>query len=261
MTRLQDKFNALKSESKTAFSAYHMAGDPDKKQSLAFMQALPKAGVDIIELGMPFSDPVADGAVIEAAGQRALAHGIGVQDCLDMVRCFRKTDTQTPIILMGYANPVHFIGYEEFASQAAQVGVDGAIIVDLPLEEEAPLRIAMQKHNMVLIRLLTPTTSLARMHKLVRDAQGFIYYVSVSGVTGRKVGALSDISQAFNDIRAISDLPLALGFGIKTPAQAKTMAAQADVVVVGSVIVDALYQHGADQALVLVRSLAKAIKE
>jgi tryptophan synthase alpha chain len=207
---------------------------------------------------MPFTDPAADGPVIELAGLRALKSGTTVRSVLDMATEFRKDNADTPIILMGYANPVHHMGYVKFAKAAKEAGVDGAIIVDLPPEEDGELRAAFEKHDLALIRLATPTTDDARLPKVIAGTRGFVYYVSVAGITGAAKGENSAITDAVNRIRTASSLPIVVGFGVKTPEQAAEVAANADAVVVGSAIVDALYKGGKDAALDLVRKLSAA---
>lgn len=256
--RIDTTFARLKSKNQSGFVAYIMGGDPDHAASLDLMKALPDAGVDIIELGMPFTDPAADGPVIELAGLRSLKAGTNVSSILDMVTEFRKTNDTTPIILMGYANPVHHMGYAKFAKAACTAGIDGAIIVDLPPEEDGELRTAFEMHNLALIRLATPTTDNARLPTVCANTKGFIYYVSVAGVTGKALGQSAAVSGAVQKIRAQSCLPVVVGFGVKTPSQATQVAKDADAVVVGSAIVNAFHRHGKDATLGLVKSLADA---
>lgn len=257
-TRIDKTFARLKAANQSGFVAYIMGGDPSHAASLEFMKALPDAGVDIIELGMPFTDPAADGPVIELAGLRALKSGTTVRSVLDMATKFRKDNDDTPIILMGYANPVHHMGYAKFAAAAKDAGVDGAIIVDLPPEEDGELRFAFEQHDLALIRLATPTTDDTRLPKVVAGTRGFVYYVSVAGITGAAKGENTAISDAVKRIRAASGLPVVVGFGVKTPAQATEVAKSADAVVVGSAIVDKSHKDGKDAALELVRSLSAA---
>lgn len=257
-TRIDETFARLKADNQSGFVAYIMGGDPSHEASLELMKALPDAGVDIIELGMPFTDPAADGPVIELAGLRALKSGTTVRSVLDMAIEFRRGNADTPIILMGYANPVHHMGYRAFAAAAKEAGVDGAIIVDLPPEENAELRTAFERHDLALIRLATPTTDDARLPKVVAGTKGFVYYVSVAGITGAAKGENAAISDAVQRIRTASGLPVVVGFGVKTPEQATEVAASADAVVVGSAIVDTLYKGGKDAALELVRNLSAA---
>ncbi|WP_371396243.1 tryptophan synthase subunit alpha [Fretibacter rubidus] len=256
--RITQTFKALASLNSTAFVGYMMGGDPDRTQSQKLLNALPDAGVDIIELGMPFTDPAADGPTIEDAGLRSLKAGTSLSTILDMVRDFRKTNVTTPLIIMGYCNPVHHMGYSAFAKAASEAGVDGAIIVDLPPEEDSELRAAFEAHDLALIRLATPTTDAARLPKVVAGTKGFVYYVSMTGITGSamtKGGAIKDQVAA---VRKASSLPVVVGFGVKTPERATEIARDADGVVVGSAIVQTFHEHGHDAAIALVRSLAEA---
>lgn len=257
-TRIDKTFADLRAADQSGFVAYIMGGDPSHAASLELMKALPNAGVDIIELGMPFTDPAADGPVIELAGLRALKSGTTVRSVLDMATVFRKDNDSTPIILMGYANPIHHMGYANFAAAAEDAGIDGAIIVDLPPEEDGELRAAFEKHDLALIRLATPTTDDARLPTVVANTKGFVYYVSVAGITGAAKGKNTAISDAVNRIRKASGLPVVVGFGVKTPEQAREVAKSADAVVVGSAIVDAFHNGGKDAALDLVRQLSSA---
>lgn len=256
--RLSNKFAALKAANKTAFIPFIMGGDPDADASLEFLKALPKAGADIIEIGMPFSDPMADGPVIEAAGNRALDGGMTLAKTLEQVAAFRQTDDETPIILMGYANPPYIMGWEKFCASAKQAGVDGLILVDLPPEEEAEATGFLAANEIDLIRLVTPTADALRREVILKSASGFVYYVSVAGITGDKSASTTALDKAMNDLRAQTQLPLAIGFGIKTPAQASDAAQHADAVVVGSAIVKLMHEQGADAALQLVSNLAAA---
>ena len=257
-TRIDITFARLKSANQSGFVAYIMGGDPDHESSLELMKALPAAGVDIIELGMPFTDPAADGPVIEDAGLRSLAAGTNVGSIFEMAREFRQDNADTPIIVMGYANPVHHMGYSEFAKAAKAAGVDGAIIVDLPPEEDADLRAAFDTHDLALIRLATPTTDDARLPKVVAGTKGFVYYVSVAGVTGKALGQSAAVSSAVERIRKASGLPVVVGFGVKTSEQSARVAKDADAVVVGSAIVDTFHKDGHEAALKLVRDLSGA---
>ncbi len=256
--RIEKTFAHLNAATQSGFVAYIMGGDPDHEASLELMKALPSAGVDIIELGMPFTDPAADGPVIELAGLRALKSGTTVRSVLDMAVAFRKGNDTTPIILMGYANPIHHMGYASFATATKDAGVDGAIIVDLPPEEDGELRTAFEKHGLALIRLATPTTDDARLPKVIAGTKGFVYYVSALGITGAAKGENVAISEAVTRIRTASGLPVVVGFGVKTPAQASEVARSADAVVVGSAIVDKFHKEGKDAALDLVQKLSAA---
>jgi tryptophan synthase alpha chain len=243
---------------RTAFVAYLMGGDPDLETSFELMAGLPGAGVDIIELGMPFTDPAADGPTIEEAGLRSLAAGTKLDNILDMVRRFRKADADTPIILMGYANPVHHRGYAQFAQDMAEAGADGAILVDLPPEEDGELRAAFETHGLALIRLATPTTDAARLPRVVAGTKGFVYYVSMTGITGSSDAQASGLDARVEAVRAAAKLPVVVGFGIKTPERAAEIAAIADGVVVGSAIVAEAHANGVEAALELTWQLAEA---
>ena len=235
-----------------------MASDPDYEQSLAALKSLPEAGADIIEIGMPFTDPAADGVTIQRAGQRALKAGATMKTTLQMVQDFRTENDTTPIILMGYANPLYAYGLGAFAADAHAAGVDGLIIVDLPPEEDAPLRTQTEKHNIDMIRLVTPTTDEARLSVVLNGASGFLYYVSITGVTGTAKADLSAIKPHIDHIKMQTDLPVAIGFGIKTPEDAKAMAALSDAVVVGSAIVEKV--QNVEDVQSFVGDLAGALK-
>ena len=256
--RITQTFAALKAANSTAFVGYMMGGDPDRGASQALLNALPKAGVDIIELGMPFTDPAADGPTIEDAGLRSLKAGTTLTDILDMAAEFRKTNETTPLIIMGYCNPVHHMGYAAFSARAKAAGIDGAIIVDLPPEEDSELRAAFEVHDLALIRLATPTTNAARLPKVVAGTKGFVYYVSMTGITGAAFAKGGDIKDQVAAVRAASGLPVVVGFGVKTPERAAEVAKDADGVVVGSAIVETFHKDGHDAAIKLVRSLAEA---
>ena len=242
------KFETLARENRAGLVAFITAGDPDPDTSLALVCALPEAGADVIELGMPFTDPMADGPAIQLASQRALAAGQKMAKTLDLVREFRDRDQDTPIVLMGYFNPLYTYGVAPFVRDASDAGVDGLIIVDLPAEEDDELRPMATAAELDLIRLVTPTTSDDRLSRLLVDSGGFVYYVSVTGVTGTRTPGESDVAQAVKRIRAATDLPVAVGFGIRTPANAAAVARHADAAVVGTAIVervaDALDEQG-----------------
>ena len=240
------------------FVAYMMAGDPDRKSSQDFLNALPEAGVDIIELGIPFTDPMADGPIIEEAGIRSRASGTTLKTVLEMALEFRQRNDTTPIILMGYCNPVHHMGYKAFADAAHAAGVDGAIIVDLPPEEDSELRSTFQQYDLALIRLATPTTDADRLPRVVEGTKGFVYYVSMTGVTGAALSKPGAIKDQVSRVRKAAGLPVVVGFGVKTPERAKEIAKDADGVVVGTAIVKALHEKGPNEALKLVKSLADA---
>ncbi|WP_406870721.1 tryptophan synthase subunit alpha [Thioclava sp. 'Guangxiensis'] len=236
-TRIDAKFAALKAEGKKAFVAYIMGGDPDVERSLDVMKALPGAGVDIIELGMPFTDPMADGSTIQLAGQRALDGGMTLQKTLDMAAEFRKTDTVTPIVMMGYYNPIYSRGVDRFLADAKAAGIDGLIVVDLPPEEDSELCLPAQAAGINFIRLATPTTDAKRLPKVLQNTSGFVYYVSVTGITGGAAAQAADVAPEVARIKASTDLPVIVGFGINTPEAAREIAAIADGCVVGSAIV------------------------
>ncbi|MCV2882167.1 tryptophan synthase subunit alpha [Actibacterium sp. XHP0104] len=237
MTRIDAKFAALKAEGKKAFVAYVMAGDPDYETSLEIVKGLPGAGVDVIELGLPFTDPMADGPTIQLAGQRALEAGQTLQKTLDMAAEFRKGDDETPIVLMGYYNPIYNRGVPKFLEDAKAAGIDGLIVVDLPPEEDSELCIPATEAGMNFIRLATPTTDDKRLPKVLQNTSGFVYYVSITGITGAGEAQAGDVAPEVARIKSQTDLPVIVGFGIKTPDAAQNIAGVADGAVVGSAIV------------------------
>ena len=257
MTRIDDTFARLKADRKKAFVAYLMAGDPDVATSLAVMKGLPAAGVDVIELGMPFTDPMADGPTIQAAGQRALEGGQTMDRTLQMVRDFRAGDAVTPIVLMGYYNPIYSRGVDRFLKDATEAGADGLIVVDLPPEEDAELCLPAQAAGMNFIRLATPTTDDKRLPKVLQNTSGFVYYVSITGITGAAAAQATDVGPEVARIKSQTDLPVIVGFGITTPEAAQTIASVADGCVVGSAIVK-LIGEGRPVAEVLARVAALA---
>ena len=236
--RIDRRFAALRAENRAAFVAYVMAGDPDLAASLEILKGLPAAGADIVELGFPFSDPMAEGPPIQRASQRALKAGMTLKGALDLVRAFRQDDADTPLVLMGYLNPIESHGIEAFARDAAQAGVDGMIVVDCPPEESGPLASSLEANRIALIRLAAPTTDAARLPAVVKDTAGFVYYVSVAGVTGSKEADAVAVAPQVDRLRAASGLPVAVGFGIRTPERAAEVARVADAAVVGSALVD-----------------------
>lgn len=257
MTRIDDTFARLKAEGRKAFVAYVMAGDPDFATSLEVVKGLPGAGVDIIELGMPFTDPMADGPSIQLAGQRALAAGMTMAKTLDMVRAFRKGDSDTPVILMGYYNPIYSMGVDSFLSAAKEAGIDGLIVVDLPPEEDDELCIPATRAGLHFIRLATPTTDDKRLPTVLRNTSGFVYYVSITGITGAAAARSAAVGPEVARIKAATDLPVCVGFGVKTPENAADIASVADGVVVGSAIVDRIGNgDSAAEVLGFVKSLA-----
>ena len=237
MTRIESTFARLKSEGRKAFVSYIMAGDPDVETSLAVMKGLPAAGVDVIELGLPFTDPMADGPTIQLAGQRALEGGMTLDRTLQMVRDFRADDNDTPIVLMGYYNPIYSRGVDTFLMQAREAGIDGLIIVDLPPEEDDELCLPAQAAGLNFIRLATPTTDDARLPKVLQNTSGFVYYVSITGITGAAAAEAADVAPEVARIKSKTDLPVIVGFGIRSPDTSRAIASVADGCVVGSAIV------------------------
>jgi tryptophan synthase alpha chain len=237
MTRIDTTFAALRAQNRKGFVAYIMAGDPDYATSLALMKGLPGAGVDVIELGMPFTDPMADGPTIQLAGQRALDAGQTLQRTLDMAAEFRKGDDRTPIVMMGYYNPIFSRGVDRFLADAKAAGVDGLIVVDLPPEEDGELCVPAQKAGLNFIRLATPTTDDRRLPKVLQNTSGFVYYVSITGITGAAAAQAADVGPEVARIKRATDLPVVVGFGIRTPETAAAIAGIADGCVVGSAIV------------------------
>lgn len=237
MTRIDDTFARLKASGTKAFVSYIMAGDPDYETSLKIMRGLPGAGVDIIELGLPFTDPMADGSTIQLAGQRALDGGMTLEKTLQMARDFRAGDATTPIVLMGYYNPIYSRGVDRFLVDAKEAGIDGLIVVDLPPEEDDELCIPAQAAGLNFIRLATPTTDDARLPAVLSNTSGFLYYVSITGITGAAAPQAADVAPEVTRIKAATDIPVIVGFGITTPDAAETIAGTADGCVVGSAIV------------------------
>jgi tryptophan synthase alpha chain len=264
--RIEARFAALKAQGRAAFIAYVMAGDPDPATSLEILKALPAAGADLIELGFPFSDPMAEGVPIQKAAQRALAAGMTVKGVLEMTARFREGDEATPIILMGYLNNLESYGFARFAKDAAAAGVDGMIVVDCPPEEADPLVDALDGQGLALIRLATPTTDDERLKIVARRTRGFVYYVSVAGVTGAKAADAAAVAPAVARVRLATGLPVAVGFGIRTPERAAAIARVADAAVVGSALVDeiaAAAAEGSDpvaSVCATARALADAVR-
>lgn len=252
--RIDARFAALKAEGRAAFVAYVMAGDPSRDEALDILRGLPGAGADIIELGFPFSDPMAEGPPIQKAALRGLKAGLTMKGTLALAADFRAGDADTPLILMGYLNPIETMGYEAFAALCADSGVDGLIVVDCPPEEAGPLTDALDAHHIALIRLATPTTDDARLKVVAERTSGFVYYVSVAGVTGVKEADAASVAPAVVRVRDASGLPVAVGFGIKTPQRAAEVARVADAVVVGSALVEEI-----DRALGENRPAAPAV--
>jgi len=239
-TRIDRRFAALRQEGRPALVTFVMGGDPDHETSLAILRSLPAAGADVIEVGMPFSDPMADGPAIQMAGQRALRHGATLRKTLDMVRAFRTGDEDTPIVLMGYYNPIYSMGSEAFLAAAKAAGVDGLIVVDLPPEADDELCVPAQARGISFIRLATPTTDDKRLPAVLTNTSGFVYYVSILGITGTAAPDADRVAEAVTRIKRHTILPVAVGFGVRTAAQATAIGRSADGVVVGSAIVSAI---------------------
>jgi len=239
-TRIDRRFADLKKEGRAGLVTFLMAGDPDHETSLAIIKALPQAGADVIEIGMPFTDPMADGPAIQAAGLRALKGGETLRKTVDLVRQFRKSDDNTPIVLMGYYNPIYIYGVDRFLVDAKGAGVDGLIVVDLPPEEDAELCLPALKAGLNFIRLATPTTDDKRLPAVLKNTSGFVYYVSITGITGAAAPDAGRVTQAVARIKRHTDLPVAVGFGVRDAARARAIAEGADAVVVGSALVDLL---------------------
>ena len=257
MTRIDATFDRLRAEGKKAFVAYVMAGDPDEATSMEIFRALPGAGVDIIELGVPFTDPMADGPTIQLAGQRALGAGMTLRKTLAMASAFRKEDTTTPIVLMGYYNPIFSIGVDTFLAEAKAAGIDGLIVVDLPPEEDEELCIPAQAAGLNFIRLATPTTDDRRLPTVLQNTSGFVYYVSITGITGSAEAQATNVGPEVARIKAQTDLPVIVGFGIRTPETARDIASVADGCVVGSAIVAEIAKgKSVDTVAAYVKSLA-----
>jgi tryptophan synthase alpha chain len=270
-SRVERRFAALKAEGRGGLVTFLTAGDPDPETSYEILKGLPEAGADVIELGMPFSDPMADGPAIQASSLRALKAGMTLRKTLAMVKRFRaEVDAETPLILMGYYNPIYSYGVETFLEDALDAGVDGLIVVDLPPEEDAELCLPALKAGLHFIRLATPTTDDKRLPKVLSNTSGFVYYVSITGITGTASAASTDVGAAVARLKRHTDLPVAVGFGIKTPEQAREIAGVADAAVVGSALVDRLKNSLDDEnrasaetgpsVLGLVRDLAQGVR-
>jgi tryptophan synthase alpha chain len=257
MSRIDARFARLKAEGKSAFVSFIMAGDPDLDTCMEIVRGLPAAGVDVIELGMPFTDPMADGPSIQLAGQRALGAGQTMAKTLEMVRTFREGDNDTPIILMGYYNPIYSMGVDAFLTAARDAGIDGLIVVDLPPEEDEELCLPAAAAGLHFIRLATPTTDDKRLPKVLQNTSGFVYYVSITGITGAAAAQSAAVGPEVARIKAATDLPVCVGFGVRTPENAAAIARVADGVVVGTAIVDRIAKgDSADEVLGFVKTLA-----
>ncbi len=264
--RIDRCFAALRGAGRAGLVTFVSAGDPDRERGAALLEALPEVGADVIELGMPFTDPMADGPAIQASGRRALDGGQTMVRTLTMVERFRRADTRTPIVLMGYFNPIHSYRVDRFLTDAAAAGVDGLIVVDVPPEEDDVLCLPAVEAGLSFIRLATPTTDDARLPAVLRHASGFLYHVAIAGVTGAEGAGEAEIARAVTRLKAMVDLPVAVGFGIKTPAQAAAVARHADAAVVGSALCEriaAALENGGDpvvRAVDLVRDLAVGVR-
>ena len=258
MSRIDARFAQLRSQNRKAFVAYVMAGDPTYETSRDVVLGLPDAGVDIIELGLPFTDPMADGSTIQLAGQRALEGGQTLAKTLDLARELRKTDDETPIVMMGYYNPIFSRGVDRFLDEAAEAGIDGLIVVDLPPEEDDELCLPAQAKGLNFIRLATPTTDDKRLPKVLTNTSGFLYYVSVTGITGTAAAQAGDVGPEVARIKSHTDIPVVVGFGIKTPEAAQAIASVADGAVVGSAIVERI---GAGQSAADVLAFVKTLAD
>ncbi|TVP89275.1 MAG: tryptophan synthase subunit alpha [Pseudomonadaceae bacterium] len=258
--RLAKRFSQLRSEQRAALVTYICGGDPNYADSLELLLGLPAAGADIIELGMPFSDPMADGPTIQAATQRALKNGQTLHKTLEMVYRLRQHDVDTPVVLMGYYNPIHRYGPAAFLGAAASAGVDALLIVDLPAEHDNELGPVARELGVDMIRMTTPTTDAKRLPNVLNAASGFIYHVALNGVTGVGQAETAKVASNLANIRAKTDLPLCVGFGVRRPEQAAAFAGIADGVVVGSALVECLLEHGVDATLALTRELAEAVR-
>ncbi len=264
-SRMERRFAALKQENRPALITFITAGDPDYANSLDTLLGLPEAGADVIELGMPFTDPMADGPAIQLANQRALAAGQDMLKTLQMVRILREQDQDTPLVLMGYYNPIYRYGVKRFLEEAAEEGVDGLIVVDLPPEHDDELCIPAREAGIHFIRLATPTTDAERLPRVLNNTSGFLYYVSSTGVTGSAAPTPEKVQQEVEAIRANTDIPIGVGFGIRTPEQAARVGQFADGVVVGSALIDCIHkadtpEAGTQAVLALTRELATAVR-
>ncbi|MFK4811531.1 tryptophan synthase subunit alpha [Devosia sp. ZW T5_3] len=264
MSRIEKRFAELKAQNRPALVTFVMGGDPDLATSQAIFEALPQAGADVIELGMPFSDPMADGVAIQLGGQRALAAGQTLRGVLGMVEDFRRKDETTPVVLMGYYNPIYIFGVDKFVAAAKDAGVDGLIIVDLPPEEDEELCIPALKAGINFIRLTTPTTDDKRLPAVLKNTSGFVYYVSMNGITGAAIKSRGAVGEAVERIKGHTDLPVAVGFGIKTAEDAAEIGRHADGIVVGTVLVDAVGKSlvdgkATDQTVSAVRDIVASL--
>jgi tryptophan synthase alpha chain len=260
MSRIQGRFESLARDRRKALIPYITAGDPHPSLTVPLMRALVEAGADILELGVPFSDPMADGPVIQRAGDRALKHGVGLADVLGLVAAFRKADEATPVVLMGYANPIEAMGVERFVDAASLAGVDGVIVVDYPPEECVEFSELAKKNGIDPVFLLAPTSTDKRIHEVARIGSGYLYYVSLRGISGAANIDLSDVAARIPKIRAATRLPIGVGFGIRDAESARRVAQTADAVVIGSRIIQEIEDGSADQAVARVKAFLKPIR-
>jgi tryptophan synthase alpha chain len=261
MSRIQGRFEALAKAKRKALIPYITAGDPHPSLTVPLMRALVESGSDILELGVPFSDPMADGPVIQRSGERALKHGIGLADVLELVTEFRKSDSVTPVVLMGYANPIEAMGIERFAAAAKAAGIDGVIVVDYPPEECLDFSALMKRNGVDPIFLLAPTSTKKRIDEVARSGSGYLYYVSLRGVTGASNIDFSEITNKIPAIRAATRMPIGVGFGIRDAESARRVAESADAVVIGSRIIQEIEAAGAEQAVARVKAFLKPIRQ
>jgi tryptophan synthase alpha chain len=261
MSRIQGRFEALAKARRKALIPYITAGDPHPSLTVPLMRALVEAGSDILELGVPFSDPMADGPVIQRSGERALKHGVGLKDVLQLVKQFREKDEVTPIVLMGYANPIEAMGIERFAGAAKTAGIDGVIVVDYPPEECVDFSALMKKNDIDPIFLLAPTSTKKRIDEVARSGSGYLYYVSLRGITGAANLDFSEVTAKIPGIRAATRLPIGVGFGIRDADSARRIAASADAVVIGSRIIQEIEAGSPDQAVARVKAFLKPIRQ
>ena len=261
MSRIQGRFQALARDGRKALIPYITAGDPHPSLTVPLMRALVEAGADILELGVPFSDPMADGPVIQRSGERALRHGVGLKDVLSMAADFRSADKTTPIVLMGYANPIEAMGVEKFVAAAKAADIDGVIVVDYPPEECEQFAAAAKKHGIDPVFLLAPTSTDKRIEQVARVGSGYLYYVSLRGITGASHIDLGDVAARIPKIRAATKLPIGVGFGIRDAESARKVAQTADAVVIGSRIIQEIESAGADQAVARVKQLLIPIRK
>ncbi len=260
MSRIAGVFAGLKAEGRGALIPFVEAYDPDRATSLALLKGMAASGADIIEIGVPFTDPMADGPTIQAAGRRALEAGASLAGVLGLVREFRVGNAQTPLVLMGYLNPILSYGVARFCADAEEAGVDGLIVVDLPTEEADLLLPDAAKHGLDVIRLIAPTTSDARLPLVLAGSSGFVYYVSITGITGTRTASAADLARDIPRIRAVTDLPIAVGFGVRTPEQAAVVAMYADAAIVASVLIEKLFKSDVPAVLADVAAMAAGVR-